>query len=360
MLKATINVGSIGKTATSPNQTTLPGKAAGSYQLQYNEDSSVDYAIIQLGANIIDQFDFDGYCTRILFDDGSAPAKEFRGEENLPYINRIMHALVKVKVRNGSSTIKDTSVEVLLQCPELWNPHDYNTNDLNQSAGIVGPAKFRIYAESGVPRTGVNKTIQLWGYIRANTGNGTNHTQANVSESPGYESMYGFKFAPPEQRTITQANTELDFTINRDFTATGQTRFREPTILFQPSSVDKSPAVTQANFGQIALTSGFFAGSAFKSDVGSPDISTTQVPVEGAGYIGFYLGAVPEEWCDSGANNASVHTNSIVSLQQLRWRIFITICSIRMLAVRGDLRRQISNAGRRSRLLGECDIIRRR
>jgi hypothetical protein len=322
LLKAAINVGSIAKTATNPTPTNLPGGTIGSYQTQYNEDSAVDGAIIQMGANIIDQFDLDGYATRINFNDSDtgAPgnAKEFRGVENLPYLSRLTHALVKVKqvdptlqTLNGvPNVIKNSGVGAVLQCPELWNPHDYKTSDLNQSAGIVGPTKFRIYAESGT--AGVNNTVSFSGIIRVpGAGNGNNHTQADAAKSPGFQSMYGWTYLTPEKRILALANTELDFTIDKS--TTGVTRFREPTILFQPSSVDTSPAIS--NFGIIGSNAGFFVGNGFKSDV---DSGVSGVPpVRGNGYVGFYLGALPLYWYSNVGNYFwldSVSVNGVVDV----------------------------------------------
>ena len=64
---------------------------------QFLRDISYDAAIIQLGANIIDQFDADGYPTRIVWDDGSKGPREFRGVENLPYIYRVRTGVLRVR-----------------------------------------------------------------------------------------------------------------------------------------------------------------------------------------------------------------------------------------------------------------------
>ncbi|XHR30648.1 MAG: hypothetical protein ACFUZC_08810 [Chthoniobacteraceae bacterium] len=124
LLKASITVGVLGK-----------GSAANSCQygsnlapctvdaLQYRHDTGVDYQIIQIGANIIDQADLDGYPTHIIFD-----SYDFYGVENLPYLYRARAV--------GINTSGTSGVRVLL--PEVWNPHDKNA-----SAGTPSPSAFR-------------------------------------------------------------------------------------------------------------------------------------------------------------------------------------------------------------------------
>ena len=302
LLKAAIDVGSIGKTATAPS-VDIAGGTSGSYDQQYSDDYRVDDAIIQMGVNIIDQSHLDNYCTAVSFNDGSG-ARFFHGIKNLPYLSALTHALVKVKQAVPASTTgTNTGVGALLQCPELWNPHGYNPNNVNETEGVVGPTNFRIYAVSG--NAGVNNTIQLVGVIRYGAGNKDNQTQATVAKSPGYFTTYGFPQNPPETRTLVQSNTELDFTITRD--GTGMAQFREPTILFQPSQLSSAtgnlpyPAANSTNYGIIASNPAFFSNNGFVSAIGTG--SNGIPPALGAGYVGFYLGAVPLYWYDGPPGN---------------------------------------------------------
>ena len=85
LLKAAVCAGSKAQTSMSPNTANTIGSNNATYPYYYQamRDSNLDYSIIQLGANIIDQFKVDGYSTRIVFNDSST-AHEFRGVENLP------------------------------------------------------------------------------------------------------------------------------------------------------------------------------------------------------------------------------------------------------------------------------------
>lgn len=77
-------------------------------------DANTYYQVIQIGANLIDQYDADSYPTRIKFD--SSYPWEFCGVENLPYLTRVFPKEFQV---SGTST---GTFGVWLQ-PEVWNPH---------------------------------------------------------------------------------------------------------------------------------------------------------------------------------------------------------------------------------------------
>ena len=168
LLKASIGVGSLAKS--------LGGTGA---------DTSVDYHVIQIGANIVDQFDLDGFPTRIIFNDGTGP-REFAGVENVPYAYayrtsnfrvemavpdvtgyysgfaqntvyptspgppapppggyvsdaggrscgqtaRIQYAPTsatsETQANTAVPTLSKTGVVLMTMLPELWNPHDQN------------------------------------------------------------------------------------------------------------------------------------------------------------------------------------------------------------------------------------------
>lgn len=309
LLKAAVNVGSIAKTLTAPGQ----GDSAA--QAQYSHDLSVDYAIIQMGANIIDQFDTDGFPTRIQFNDGTG-MREFAGVENLPYIYRIRNGLIKVAAPKltGSSgagyttswsgdanQISDTGVGALIQFVDLWNPHDYSTINLNQTQGAQGPTDFRVYATSTlgslvITAKGGNPPGPLYSGGISST---------DQSQSPGYQTMYGFPWAG-ESRTLNVNNTQMTFTIPK--TSTGATLFREPTILFQPGKPTgsnlASPSIAgkSSALGTISNDVSFFAGGGLKSAVASDD--GTGLPALNAGYIGFYFGCEPLQYMYNGQRYA--------------------------------------------------------
>ena len=201
LLKAAIACGSKAKAATlytmGPNAVQLVDNVNNS------TDSSLDNAIIQIGANIIDQAKLDGYPSRILFSDGNLQVvtlKEFRGTESLPYIYGVRYAEVQAvqpvcsvpdkspyipgqtkpgggiaqpitpgspngiggTISTGATTaagplMGGTGAYVSLIIPEIWNVTDPNCQrcalagavplqDSNKTS--LFPTNFRVVAES--------------------------------------------------------------------------------------------------------------------------------------------------------------------------------------------------------------------
>ena len=178
LLKAAVNVGSLGKSSATERSSGSGEFDAGPYyQIR---DKTVDYHVIQIGANIIDQFDIDWYPTRIALYSPIGRPKMCRGIENLPYIYRtriipvqlagtlnspfpaptvssrkITDDVTPIVTSGGSSTkYSDPSTFrcgncVMLGQPEIWNPHAINPNDSPSSS--TAPTSFRIYARSQDP-----------------------------------------------------------------------------------------------------------------------------------------------------------------------------------------------------------------
>lgn len=122
LLQAAIAYGSLGVS-----------KVFGTYPSDVkNLDDNTFYQVIQIGANLIDQYDTDSYPTRITFD-GGASQGDFSGIENLPYLTRVFTKdYVIANPPNGDFGI-------WLQ-PEVWNPHA-NAIDLSGQ-----PSYFRFIA----------------------------------------------------------------------------------------------------------------------------------------------------------------------------------------------------------------------
>jgi hypothetical protein len=204
LLKAGIIAGSKGKAATWQKNYPVDDPSA----IQNGLDISLNNAIIQLGANIIDQFSLDGFPQRILYSDGNTVGghgnvfREFEGVENLPYFYRIRAVPVvgrlpspiattptvtlsgtgtaatfssstpglitdgggpepSVVIANTGS-ILDTGYCVFMEVPEIWNPFDPNnprcaldstgTALLADSNGIpLCPTSFRLVVDSTDP-----------------------------------------------------------------------------------------------------------------------------------------------------------------------------------------------------------------
>ncbi|MGC3989312.1 MAG: hypothetical protein QM796_06470 [Chthoniobacteraceae bacterium] len=293
ILKASVNVGSIAKSATPQNPTGLTN----AFGVQARLDYSVDYAIIQMGANIIDQFDLDGFSTRISFDDSSG-AQEFRGIENLPYLSRILGCVIKASQYTSTSS----GLGVLMQEPELWNPHDYGTTNgqLNQTDGVVGPTNFRIYATSDPYQIVATKGVIP--NIKSSVGADPSLPQSGQYQSAGRVTGFGFNYGNPEQRQLTLNNTQMTFQVDR--TTSGVKLFREPTILFQPlkptgSKLASTPlsAPSSTNLGNLAKTSSLFVPAGTPTGIKS-DVSSSPIPTQGSPYVGFYIGGFPLQWSD--------------------------------------------------------------
>lgn len=124
LLQAGIESGSLGKSLPSVNT------AVASY------DQNTYYQIIQIGANLIDQYDADSYPVRISFDPGSYPF-EFLGVENLPYMTRVFETIYRLK---GSDDFG------FWYQPEIWNPHAQAN-----AISTLGPRRFR-YKPTGEAR----------------------------------------------------------------------------------------------------------------------------------------------------------------------------------------------------------------
>jgi hypothetical protein len=221
LLKAAITYGSLGMAYTSGANSNTPA----GYNEQY--DNWNDAQILQIGANIIDQFDFDSYPTRILFKDGTTfggAAVEIRGVEDLPYLYRVREGKVMITdstpslaslpmVTNGWSSANGGS-GVVLQEPEIWNPHAMRTNSIT----TPGPTNFRLVAVSTDPITastnGNNPTI--------------NYTLGAVwIPQSGTNVLWQTNAAT----NLNTSNASLTFSIpiNR------QDLFREPTLLIKPN-----------------------------------------------------------------------------------------------------------------------------
>ena len=152
LLKASIATGGLGKAATKPPAST--GAQQHPYDYQHIRDVDTDRHIMQIGANIIDQYDYDGYATRIVFDNG-VPT-EIRGVENVPYLYRLRTgtfiARNPVPVNGALASTPppkeqfDSGFGMLMHIPELWNPHDYNS-----PLGQPRPTNFRIAVDSTAP-----------------------------------------------------------------------------------------------------------------------------------------------------------------------------------------------------------------
>jgi hypothetical protein len=147
LLKAGILSGSVGMGSGTGNVRTFVN-AETKY---YSTPLSSDYQIMQIGANIIDQWDSDNVPTFIGFKDPvTATIYEIAGIENLPYLNKLVFKPHWTSKTTGSTTTYTFNAWLL---PSLWNPHQNapgtgtvqiamttGTMTVNTTSPILGPS----------------------------------------------------------------------------------------------------------------------------------------------------------------------------------------------------------------------------
>lgn len=320
LLKASINAGSLAKGATDPVGTLEEQNA-------FNYDTKLDYAIFQIAANIIDQFDTDGYPTRIRFNDGGKDV-EFRGIENLPYYYRIRPGTVVCDLPNPAplkdsypysfyvdhaepwtspSSLTKTGFYCVLWEPEIWNPHDVNSRN-----GNPRPDKLRIVADSA-PLDADGNASDYNDHL--------NYTLFKVKTSTTSQGIY-FSYDLDTERTpnfFSKSNpkdgvrwqgsdTALTFTDN------GGILFREPTLLSKAGiPAGSNLALGSENFIRTrfedALLQSYAIPSSGSSMQGIKGINDLGTSGTGA-FVGFYFGQGPLRWVGTGTNVFSANLTS--------------------------------------------------
>jgi hypothetical protein len=145
LLKASILAGALAKNSGIP---LLP------------PDDSLDEAVIQIAANIIDQADADAFPTRVKLD-ADKDARVFSGIENLPYlagvstrVGVVREALPVSLLRSPDGTspvpyysrtrVTNPGETVLWQAFQFWNPHELSGLLLRQAR----PKEFRLSVQA--------------------------------------------------------------------------------------------------------------------------------------------------------------------------------------------------------------------
>jgi hypothetical protein len=346
LLKAGISAGSLGKASTVPPSVNYTYTFQNFYN-QYYTDVSVDCQIIQIGANIIDQFKMDNFPIHIVFNDGTG-ARDFYGIENLPYLYRIHPVVVKAvtpaaTTRTGSmsfgappnsylnsdsastgdalatsGTITNTGLGVVMLVPELWNPHDWSGSNLLQTLGVPsvsGSLPIRVYAQT----SGGTPVILM----AANTDNGkafpgdpTLFLGGGSNVSPGY-TQYGFSWTG-NQEALSSTSTQMTFSI--PYSVIGAQLFREPTVLYEPGApagsgltappLVSSGAAASAGLGPIATVTSIFQGQGINAAIGdlpsTISSGTAAAEIVGQSYIGMYLGTLPLIWREAANTDTNI------------------------------------------------------
>ena len=332
LLKASINAGALGKSGVIKNSIQL------NFATQFATDSSVDYHVLQIGANIIDQFDADGYPTTIHWTN-TGNTQDFVGIENLPYLDRIRPMVITAKLpiplsdgtfngfhaavyyndyadSNGNTPYKlqDTGVHVLIWIPEIWNPHDWDGNanpNAQLSFGTPAPTNFQIVCSctdsSGNPSPGIVLNPAPVITYPTNQSKSFTPSSAVPGLSPGYPADFHSLTTnyASLQRTLTETNTAMTFSIPQN--STGAALFREPTLLFRPNKPTGSnlaaPGLNAVASGTLSAASDKLpslaqfldANGGIKRDSNVPTNAILPDPLT-QGYIGFFLGVAPVRW----------------------------------------------------------------
>lgn len=182
LLKASIGVGSLGKTS-SP--THFAGNSADPATFQQVRDRSSTLQILEIAANILDQADRDSFPTVLRIPNPSPntslgntpyspPLFAVSGVEDLPYFYR-MHFRGIQNAKDAAFPAAEAPVEIsdsirefadprrgfrcgttsILAFPELWNPHAKTQTPYN------GPVSFRVVAAHETPRFLGDPSLQV-------------------------------------------------------------------------------------------------------------------------------------------------------------------------------------------------------
>jgi hypothetical protein len=215
LLKAAILSGSVGMGSGSANSFVV---AEQKYYITGSTPSNLlssDYQIMQIGANIIDQWDSDNIPTFIGFglDPATSQPYEVAGIENLPYLNKLVFkpAWTTIKGKQGNPDTYKFDAWLL---PSLWNPH--------QNAPPVAKQNIQLVMSSGTMTASLEYsggTLQSTNSISAGStmaadasASGTSTlapitgTGSDITKSP--DNYYGFYFSfPGPGTTVTPSNS---------------------------------------------------------------------------------------------------------------------------------------------------------
>lgn len=181
----------------------------------YNYKKEPNMQILQIGANIIDQSDTDGYPTAVhmTFMNGLSTVDDMAfqtayGIENLPYLCRV-GPLAIGDPRPTSAADTNGRLKFWVQ-PELWNPHQ-----VPSAAPTQGPRNFRAYAYGSIHGLWRYRDASYhWGdptYYDDGDGNGANMSDCAIYFSDSCDAASPF-YNNPRLLTISP-NTGVDQTL---------------------------------------------------------------------------------------------------------------------------------------------------
>ena len=305
LLKATIHIGSLGKGAASSTGVGL---------WQHARDINPDIQLLQIFANIIDQYDSDGYPTEIAlpancrtWGNASTPAvatdipglfeMKVRGIENLPYLYCMNIGLITLRqstpavlptdsplpTPSGNTTVTDPGLAAVLLNPWIWNPH----SSLSGNSSAQQPTTFRSITFSGDPIHPVDQSLQNHNAL-ASLNVCTTYTTITVNGNQTADPNFSTVIFPSSNGTVTGGQlfqmspypstsaadpTELDFSVSSG-------SFTQPTALIFPGVPQNSKLQTRIGHAIRTLSVG---NSGYLTN---PQDSNRQ-------YVGVLLGTFP-------------------------------------------------------------------
>ncbi|XHR30483.1 MAG: hypothetical protein ACFUZC_07950 [Chthoniobacteraceae bacterium] len=273
LLEAGICAGSLAKGWTGiGNDTGYYGSCS-----QMKSDTRVDSQILQIGANIIDEFDSDSYPTQIIFNEGVLNRSVW-GKENLPYLSGIAYTGFVAAAANPApptdrkkttAVLSNKGLQIIMDVPVVWNPY----NSSGSSVSALTPSNLRIVVSSA----------QQDGYTTAGRFT-TTGTYADGGPTKSIDCAWNIGSYDTATGTVKMptsgSNTALYF-------SNSSSLYRDPTPLLQPGIPSGSNLSIDSN--NVMVLSGSFAWTG-----GVPEYNT------GKKYLGFYAAQFPECTTSSG------------------------------------------------------------
>lgn len=276
-------------------------------------DGYIDLQVIQIGANIIDQYDVNGYPTAIYTGPGpvgssgkSEPlSRTAFGVENIPYLYGWMSAWYRMRQLTSADILPDPApparsyrpsngkfpyeTAALIQ-PIVWNPHvpvavTSNTpSDFRIVAGGVNKGSVPVAVHPLVCSTTASDGASAWwdGYV-------PEPTQSKPAKLP-VDNATGLPVSYVEA-VVSPATSWITF----NTTATGKASFREPYRIQSPNYPPGSNAIASSD-GEITPLS-----DQELNDPNQPDTIQTKA-------IGFYTGR-----CWTGPTTSGNLSNSYLN-----------------------------------------------
>ncbi|HEY8967288.1 MAG TPA: hypothetical protein VIM58_12630 [Candidatus Methylacidiphilales bacterium] len=171
VLQAAILGGSLGQAGKVYSNVTTgtPNKRDGESLVETRDrDADLTRHVLQIGANLIDQYDADDYptliqrtvaSTQIVGNNGANANANIAGVENLPYIENVAYRCYRL---NQNSTDSRVSLGSWFHF-EFWNPHQ---NAPQSGSGTTAtPSRLRVVATEGVANS-----IYSMAYVSPATG----------------------------------------------------------------------------------------------------------------------------------------------------------------------------------------------